>query len=45
MKVVKALGAKAELSRQGTLNEFYDPEGIRMQVSFPGQLPGAPTKK
>ena len=45
VKVVKALGAKAELSRQGTLNEFYDPEGIRMQVIFPGQPSGAPTKK
>ena len=44
-KVVQALGAKAELSRQGTLNEFFDPDGIRLQVTFPGQTYGAPTKK
>jgi catechol 2,3-dioxygenase-like lactoylglutathione lyase family enzyme len=43
--VVKALGATAELSRQGTLNEFFDPDGIRLQVTFPGQTYGAPTKK
>jgi catechol 2,3-dioxygenase-like lactoylglutathione lyase family enzyme len=42
---VKALGAKAALSRQGTLNEFFDPEGIRMQVTFPGQSYGAPAKR
>ena len=41
---VKALGAKAALSKQGTLNEFFDPEGIRMQVTFPGQSYGAPAK-
>ena len=45
VKVVKALGAKAELSKQGTLNEFYDPEGIRMQVTYPGQASGTPAKK
>jgi catechol 2,3-dioxygenase-like lactoylglutathione lyase family enzyme len=37
VEAVKALGAKAALSRQGTLNEFFDPEGIRMQVTFAGQ--------
>jgi len=36
-RAVKALGAKAELSKQGTLNEFFDPEGIRMQVTYVGQ--------
>ena len=45
LKVLKAMGAKAELSKNGTLNEFFDPEGIRMQVSFPGQLPGSAPKK
>jgi predicted enzyme related to lactoylglutathione lyase len=45
LQVVKALGAKAELSKQGTLNEFYDPEGIRMQVTFPGQTSATPAKK
>ena len=45
LQVVKGLGAKAELSRQGTLNEFFDPDGIRLQVTFPGQTYGAPTKK
>ena len=45
-KVVQALGAKAELSRQGTLNEFFDPDGIRLQVTFPGQTYGnTPAKK
>jgi catechol 2,3-dioxygenase-like lactoylglutathione lyase family enzyme len=44
VEAVKALGAKAALSRQGTLNEFFDPEGIRMQVTFPGQSYGAPAK-
>jgi catechol 2,3-dioxygenase-like lactoylglutathione lyase family enzyme len=44
-KVVQALGAKAELSRQGTLNEFFDPDGIRLQVTFPGQTYGNTTKK
>jgi predicted enzyme related to lactoylglutathione lyase len=42
LQVVKKLGAKAELSKQGTLNEFYDPEGIRMQVTIPGQTYGTP---
>jgi len=42
---VKALGARAALSRQGTLNEFFDPEGIRMQVTYPGQSYGGPAKK
>jgi catechol 2,3-dioxygenase-like lactoylglutathione lyase family enzyme len=45
LQVLEALGAKAELSKQGTLNEFYDPEGIRMQVTFPGQTSGTPAKK
>ena len=45
LKVVKSLGATAELSKQGTLNEFFDPEGIRLQVTFPGQTYGSPTKK
>jgi catechol 2,3-dioxygenase-like lactoylglutathione lyase family enzyme len=45
LKVVKSLGANAELSKQGTLNEFFDPDGIRLQVTFPGQTYGAPTKK
>jgi len=45
VKVVQALGAKAELSRQGTLNEFFDPEGIRLQVTFPGQTYGNTGKK
>jgi len=46
-KTVKALGANgAVLSRQGTFNEFFDPEGIRLQVTFPGQTYGAtPAKK
>jgi catechol 2,3-dioxygenase-like lactoylglutathione lyase family enzyme len=44
---VKSLGANgAVLSRQGTFNEFFDPEGIRLQVTFPGQTYGAtPAKK
>jgi len=42
LKVVQALGANAQLSRQGTLNEFFDPDGIRLQVTFPGQTYGAP---
>jgi hypothetical protein len=37
VKIVKVFGANAELSRQGTLNEFFDPDGIRLQVTFPGQ--------
>lgn len=45
VKVVKALGANAELSRQGTFNEFFDPDGIRLQVTFPGQTYGNTTKK
>jgi catechol 2,3-dioxygenase-like lactoylglutathione lyase family enzyme len=44
VQIVKALGAKAELSKQGTLNEFYDAEGIRMQVTFPGQTYGTPQR-
>jgi len=45
-KVVKELGANANLSRDGTLNEFFDPEGIRLQVTFPGQTYNtAPAKK
>ena len=45
LKVVKSLGANAELSKQGTLNEFFDPDGIRLQVTFPGQTYGSTTKK
>ena len=45
VKVLKTLGANVELSRQGTLNEFFDPEGIRLQVTFPGQTYGTTTKK
>jgi catechol 2,3-dioxygenase-like lactoylglutathione lyase family enzyme len=47
VSTVKALGASgAVLSQQGTFNEFFDPEGIRLQVTFPGQTYGAtPTKK
>jgi hypothetical protein len=45
LKVVKDMGANAQLSRQGTLNEFFDPDGIRLQVTFPGQTYGNPTTK
>ena len=47
VKRAQALGATgAVLSRQGTFNEFFDPEGIRLQVTLPGQSYGAtPTKK
>ena len=47
MKTVQSLGATgAVLSRQGTFNEFFDPDGIRLQVTFPGQTYGAtPAKK
>jgi catechol 2,3-dioxygenase-like lactoylglutathione lyase family enzyme len=47
VKTVQSLGARgAQLSRQGTFNEFFDPEGIRLQVTFPGQTYGAtPAKK
>lgn len=47
VKTVKSLGAEgAVLSRQSTFNEFFDPEGIRLQVTFPGQTYGAtPAKK
>src|SRR4051794_6537751 len=47
VKSVQSLGAGgAQLSRQGTFNEFFDPEGIRLQVTFPGQTYGAtPAKK
>jgi catechol 2,3-dioxygenase-like lactoylglutathione lyase family enzyme len=45
VRVVKALGANAELSRQETLNEFFDPDGIRLQVTFPGPTYGNITKK
>jgi len=47
VKTAKSLGANgAVLSRQGTFNEFFDPEGIRLQVTFPGQTSGAtPAKK
>ncbi len=33
LRELKALGAKAELSGNGTLPEFYDPQGIRLQVT------------
>jgi catechol 2,3-dioxygenase-like lactoylglutathione lyase family enzyme len=45
LKIVKSLGANAELSKQGTLNEFFDPDGIHPQVTFPGQTYGVATKK
>jgi catechol 2,3-dioxygenase-like lactoylglutathione lyase family enzyme len=47
VKTAQSLGANgAVLSRQGTFNEFFDPEGIRLQVTFPGQTYGAtPSKK
>ena len=46
LKVVQGLGANAKLSAQGTLNEFFDPDGIRLQVTFPGQTyNAAPPKK
>lgn len=46
VKVVQELGAKAALSRQGTFDEFFDPQGIRMQVTFPGQVySSTPVKK
>jgi catechol 2,3-dioxygenase-like lactoylglutathione lyase family enzyme len=45
VEAVKALGAKAALSRQGTLNEFFDPQGIRMQVTYAGQSYGGAAKR
>src|SRR4029079_6432560 len=45
LKVVQGLGANAKLWAQGTLNEFFDPDGIRLQVTFPGQTYNAPAKK
>jgi predicted enzyme related to lactoylglutathione lyase len=46
LKVVQDLGANAKMSTQGTLNEFFDPDGIRLQVTFPGQTyNAAPAKK
>jgi catechol 2,3-dioxygenase-like lactoylglutathione lyase family enzyme len=46
VKALKELGARAELSRDGMLNEFFDPDGIRLQVTFPGQpTSGPPPKK
>jgi hypothetical protein len=46
VRVVTDLGAKAALSRQRTLDEFFDPQGIRMQVTFPGQTySSTPIKK
>jgi catechol 2,3-dioxygenase-like lactoylglutathione lyase family enzyme len=45
VKILKELGANAELSRDGTLNEFFDPDGIRLQVTFPGQTYGNSSKK
>lgn len=41
LKVVQDLGANAKMSTQNTLNEFFDPDGIRLQVTFPGQTYGA----
>lgn len=32
---LKSMGAKADLSRNGSLPEFYDPDGIRLQVQTP----------
>jgi hypothetical protein len=32
---LKALGADANLSANGSLPEFYDPDGIRLQVQTP----------
>jgi len=34
VKKLQAMGAKAKLAKDGTLNEFYDPQGIRLQVSI-----------
>ena len=34
VKKLQAMGAKAKLAKDGTLNEFYDPQGIRLQVSL-----------
>lgn len=45
VNILKGLGANAQLSRDGTLNEFFDPDGIRLQVTFPGQTYGSSTKK
>lgn len=45
VKVLTDLGARAQLSRDGTLNEFFDPDGIRLQVTFPGQTYGPAAKK
>jgi hypothetical protein len=45
LKLITALGANAALSRQGTLNEFFDPDGICLQVTFPGQTYGNTAKK
>jgi catechol 2,3-dioxygenase-like lactoylglutathione lyase family enzyme len=45
LKVLKELGARAELSSDGTLNEFFDPDGIRLQVTHPGQTSGSAGKK
>jgi len=35
VKKLQAMGANAKLAKDGTLNEFYDPQGIRLQVSLP----------
>lgn len=37
VNVVKTLGANVALSKKGTMDEFFDPDGIRLQVTFPGQ--------
>jgi catechol 2,3-dioxygenase-like lactoylglutathione lyase family enzyme len=34
VKKLQAMGANAKLAADGTLNEFYDPQGIRLQVSL-----------
>jgi len=33
VKKLQAMGAKAKLAKNGSLNEFYDAQGIRLQVS------------
>ena len=35
VKKLQGMGANAKLAKDGTLNEFYDPQGIRLQVSLP----------
>ena len=40
VKKLQDLGAKAELSSTGGLPEFYDPQGIRLQVTTSPAAPG-----